>query len=325
MFQVTILALEGINIGSIENPRRAFLSVNESLKVQQKPPLFKVQLAGFKTSVFIDNGLYTIHPDVLIKNVKKAGLIIIPALSNDISKSIKDNQEVLPWLVNKYKTGSEIASLCVGAFLLAATGLLDGRECSTHWRAENDFRRLFPKVNLVTHKIMTDEKGLYTSGGAFSSANLILYLIEKYAGREMAVYCAKVFQVDMSRNTQSQFIIFQGQKSHEDECVKKAQLFIEKNYGEKISVNQLASMAPLGRRSFERRFKKATDNSAVEYMQRVKIEVAKKSLETSLVNVNQVMYEVGYSDPKSFRDTFRKITGLSPLQYRNKYYRDAQI
>jgi transcriptional regulator GlxA family with amidase domain len=107
--------------------------------------------------------------------------------------------------------------------------------------------------------------------------------------------------------------------------VKKAQLFIEKNYGEKISVNQLASMAPLGRRSFERRFKKATDNSAVEYMQRVKIEVAKKSLETSLVNVNQVMYEVGYSDPKSFRDTFRKITGLSPLQYRNKYYRDAQI
>jgi len=239
-----------------------------------------------------------------------------------MKKSLELNRDFIPWLIKHYKSGAEIASLCVGSFLLAATGLLKGRKCSTHWVAANDFRKMFPDVNLVTEKIITDENGLYSSGGAYSGVNLIVYLVEKYAGREAAVYCSKVFEIDIERGTQSPFIIFKGQKEHEDEPIKKAQEYIEKNFSNKMSVEALAAMMFLSRRNFERRFKKATSNTVVEYMQRVKIEAAKMSLESSRENVNEVMYKVGYMDPKAFRIVFKRITGLSPVQYRNKYNRE---
>jgi transcriptional regulator GlxA family with amidase domain len=174
---------------------------------------------------------------------------------------------------------------------------------------------------LVDDKIMTEANGIYTSGGAYSYLNLLLYLIEKNAGRDVAVLISKAFMIDIDRNSQSPFIIFMGQKEHEDEQVKKAQEFIESNFNEKITVDQLASRFALSRRNLERRFKKATANTIAEYIQRVKIEAAKMSLESSRVNVNEVMYKVGYTDPKAFRVTFKRITGLSPVQYRNKYNR----
>lgn len=322
MKHITILACEGSNLGSLDNPRRAFLTVNEYLKSKGMEPLFNVQLAGFSKEVKLSNGVYTIHTDEQIKNVKKTDLIIIPAFESDIKTGVKENTDLIPWIIQQHDKGSEVASLCVGAFLLAATGLLDGKNCSTHWRAFDDFKDFFPKVNLVKDKIMTDENGIYTSGGAFSSANLILYIIEKYAGREAAIYCSKTFQVDIDRHSQSPFIIFKGQKDHPDETIKKAQDFIEKNVREKISVDQLAGMLSIGRRNLERRFKKATSNSVVEYMQRVKIEAAKQRFETSAENVNEVMYNVGYNDPKAFRNIFKRFTGLSPASYKNKYNRE---
>jgi transcriptional regulator GlxA family with amidase domain len=322
MKQIVILATEGSNLGSIDNPRRAFLAVNEYLREKGQPRLFKVQIAGASKKVKLANGIYTIHPDIEIKNLKKADLLIIPAFEGDIQKGVEQNKNLIPWIMRQHRNGSEIASLCVGAFLLAATGLLDGKSCSTHWRAFDEFKNSFPKVNLVTDKILTDENGIYTSGGAFSSANLILYLIEKYAGKQASIHCSKIFQVDADRHCQSPFIIFKGQKDHNDVHIKKAQEFIEKNVSEKISVDQLASMLSIGRRNLERRFKKATSNSLVEYMQRVKVEAAKQRFETSADNVNEVMYNVGYNDPKSFRTTFKRITGLSPVNYRNKYNRE---
>jgi transcriptional regulator GlxA family with amidase domain len=237
-------------------------------------------------------------------------------------KILEDNRDFVPWITKQYKGGAEIASLCVGAFLLASTGLITGKNCATHWMAANDFKKMFPDVNLVEDKIITDENGIYSSGGAFSYLNLILYLIEKYAGREVAIFMSKAFQIDYERNSQSPFTIFIGQKEHNDEQIKKAQEFIEKNVQDKISVNQLASMLAIGRRNLERRFKKATSNSVVEYMQRVKMEAAKMRFETSTDNVNEVMYNVGYNDPKAFRTTFKRITGLSPIRYRSKYNRE---
>lgn len=325
MKHIIILATVGSNLGSIDNPRRAFLTVNEYLKDRGEFPLFKVQIAGSSKEVKLANGIYTIHPDIEIKNLKKADLIIIPAFEGNIKAGVEQNKNLIPWIINQYKSGSEVASLCVGAFLLAATGLLDGKNCSTHWRASNEFANNFPKVNLLADKIMTDENGLYTSGGAFSSANLILYIIEKYAGREAAIHCSKTFQVDIDRHSQSPFIIFEGQKDHKDEHIKKAQEFIEKNVQEKISVDQLATMLSIGRRNLERRFKKATSNSLVEYMQRVKVEAAKQQFERSADNVNEVMYNVGYNDPKAFRTTFKRFTGLSPVSYRNKYNRELSV
>jgi transcriptional regulator GlxA family with amidase domain len=186
-------------------------------------------------------------------------------------------------------------------------------------RTLDEFRKMFPDVNLVSEKIITDEQGIYSSGGANSFWNLIIYLIEKYAGRDVAILCAKIYEIEIERGSQAPFFLFLGQKDHEDEPIREAQVFIEKNFHDKITIEQLAAMSAMGRRTFERRFKKATSNTVIEYMQRVKIEAAKKSLESGKKQVNEVMYDVGYTDTKAFRTTFRKITGLSPIDYRNKY------
>lgn len=311
-------------MGTIEGPRFVFAEVNEFLRRQSQPALFDVQLVGLGASTALNDGLYTVQT-VPIREVPKTDLIVIPALESDLEKYLAANEDFQPWIVDQYTKGAEVASLCIGAFLLASTGLLLGKKCSTHWMGANNFRRMFPDVDLVEDKIITDEFGIYSSGGGFSFMNLILYLVEKYAGREAAVYCAKFFQIDFERHSQSPFIIFQGQKWHEDEGVKRAQEFIEHNFKDKITVEQLSTLIALSRRSLERRFKKATSNTISEYIQRVKIEAAKKQLEAGSKNISEVMYEVGYTDQKAFRASFKTITGLSPNEYRSKYSKNAVL
>lgn len=182
---------------------------------------------------------------------------------------------------------------------------------------------MFPDVTLVDGNIITEEHGLYSSGGATSYWNLLLYLVEKYTDRDTAILASKFFAIDIDRNSQSAFMMFQGQKEHDDAEIKHAQAFIEENFNDKITVDELADMNALGRRSFERRFKKATNNTVIEYIQRVKIEAAKRALEKSRKNISEVMFDVGYTDTKAFRDVFKKITGLTPIEYRNKYNKQA--
>jgi transcriptional regulator GlxA family with amidase domain len=230
---------------------------------------------------------------------------------------------LLPWITEQYNKGAEVASLCVGAFLLASTGLLNGKKCSTHWGFQNEFREMFPNVEVIDGSIVTEEHRLYSSGGATSYWNLLLYLTEKYTDRQMAILASKYFAIDIDRASQSAFAMFQGQRNHKDELIKKVQDFIEANIQNKITVDELADLVALGRRSFERRFKKATNNSVLEYINRVKIEFAKRSFETSRKNINEVMFDVGYTDTKAFRTIFKKITGLTPIEYRNKYNKMA--
>lgn len=147
-------------------------------------------------------------------------MVIIPAIHDDLETARKNNQEFIPWIIHQYKNGAEVVSLCVAAFFLAETGLLDGKQCATHWMHANNFRRQFPKVNMVDEKIMTKEDGIYTSGGAYAFLNLLLYLIEKNAGREIAVHISKAFSIDIDRDSQSPFIIFEGQKDHSDKKIK---------------------------------------------------------------------------------------------------------
>lgn len=324
MKHITILVPENAILGSLEGSRLLFTQVNEFFKARYEPPVFEVQLAGLARETRVSGSLYTVHAN-LISEVKKTDLVIIPAVDGSIDVALEKNRDLLPWIVEQYAKGAEVASLCMGAFLLAATGLVDGRKCATHWMAEPLFRKMFPQVDLVTEKIITDEQGIYSSGGAFSYLNLILHLIEKYAGHATAVMAAKVFAIEIERVNQLSFTIFQGQKDHEDEPIRKAQEFIEKNYQDKITVDQLARMFALGRRNLERRFKKATSNTVVEYIQRVKVEAVKKGLEASRKNINELMYDVGYSDMKAFRTVFKRYTGKSPIDYRNKYNREITV
>ena len=308
-------------VGSIEGPHKVLSQVNDLLRSQGQPPAFEIELVGLTRDCTFNQGLFTLHAHRTIAEDFRTDLILIPAPHGDLAEAVALNQPFLPWLVRQHAAGAEVASLCLGAFILAATGLLDGRQCATHWLGAAQFAAMYPAVRLVAEQVITDEQGLYSSGGAYSYLNLVLYLVEKYVSRDMAVCCAKVFQIDIGRRSQSPFVIFQGQKDHADAPIKKAQDFIEANFASKLSIEDLAALACVSRRNFERRFKKATSNTVAEYVQRVKIEAAKMSLESSQENVSEVMYSVGYSDTKAFRTLFKRITGVSPVAYRDRYSR----
>ena len=316
---------QGNNLSSIVGAYKIFTRANEYWKEVRRKELFKIELAGISKEVEFYEGLFTVKPHTNISAITKTNLIIIPSLNHNYQKAVKGNKLLIDWIEKQYKDGAEIASICTGAFLLASSGLLDGKSCSTHWAAADNFRSMFPNVNLQTDKLITDENGIYTNGGAYSFLNLMIYLVEKYYDRQTAIFCSKVFQIEIDRQSQSAFTIFTGQKLHGDEMVKKAQAYIESKLDEKISVEHLSSRFAVGRRNFDRRFIKATGNTPVEYAQRVKIEAAKKAFETSRKTINEVMYEVGYSDVKAFREVFRKITGMSPLEYRAKYNKEAMV
>lgn len=296
-----------------------FNRANAFWEARGNTPPFEVVLAGVSERSAVNNGLLVIRPEVNITSVRRTDLIIIPAISHEQTKPVKGNALLSDWIKKQYKNGAEVASMCTGAMILASTGLLDGKSCSIHWNSADTLRNLFPKVIVRPDSLITDEAGIYTNGGGYSFLNLILYLIEKYYNREAAVYCSKIYQIEIDRQKQSAFTIFTGQKSHGDDIVKKAQAYIEANFHQKISIEALSQRFAVGRRNFDRRFIKATGNTPVEYLQRVKIESAKKAFETTRKNVSEVMFGAGYSDEKAFREVFRKITGMSPLGYRQKY------
>jgi transcriptional regulator GlxA family with amidase domain len=323
MKKVSILVPESAVMQAIADPQYLFSAVNNFLLVAGKQPLFDVELVGVKKEVKLNNGMYGVNTDRQLKEISKTDLVIIPALFGDMATAIKKNEALLPWIEEQYDSGAEVASLCVGAFLLAATGLLKGKKCSTHWGFINEFREMYPDVEVVDGNIVTEEKRIYSSGGANSYWNLLLHLVEKYTNRETAILASKYFAIDIDRNSQAAFAMFKGQKDHRDEQILKAQKYIEEYVHEKITIDDLADRAAIGRRTFERRFKQATNNSVLEYIHRIKIEAAKRSFESSRKNINEVMFDVGYTDTKAFRTMFKKITGLSPIEYRNKYNKNA--
>ena len=314
---------EGNNLSSIVGPYKILNKANDYWIQNGNKKKFEIQLAGNSKNIDFYDGLFSINPNIAFSEIAKTDLIIIPSLNHNYKTALNSNEWLVDWIKKQYKNGAEIASICTGAFLLASTGLLDGKNCSTHWTATEDFRMMFPKVNLKADKLITDEHGIYTNGGAYSFLNLLIYLIEKYYDRQTALYCSKIFQIEIDRNTQSEFVIFKGQKTHSDDAIKNAQEYIENHLEEKISIEILSAKFNVGRRNFDRRFYKATGNTPIEYAQRVKVEVAKKSFETNRKTINEVMYEVGYSDAKAFREVFRKYTGMSPLEYKGKYNKES--
>ncbi|MES2703392.1 MAG: helix-turn-helix domain-containing protein [Bacteroidota bacterium] len=294
-------------------------------KLGRKEP-YKVALAGTSKKVNYHDGAVSVCPQINVADIARTDLIIIPASAiRSYSNAAKGNRQQIDWIEQQYRQGAEVASMCSGAFMLASTGLLTDRACSTHWAYADSFRSIFPQVDLRQDSLITDEHGIYTNGGGYSFLNLMLYLVEKYYDRQTAIFISKMFQIEIDRQSQSAFIIFSAQKNHDDDIIRNAQAYIETNLHQKISVEELSTRFSVGRRHFDRRFIRATGNTPLEYLQRVRIESAKKAFETTRKNVNEVMYEVGYSDVKAFREVFRKITGLSPLHYRNKYNGEAEV
>ncbi len=324
MKHLSILIPDGENnLSSIAGTYKIFTRANDIWKNKGNREVFKIELVGISENVGFHDGLFSVRPHVNISDITKTDLIIIPSLDHNYERGLRENKSLIPWLVNQYKNGASIASICTGAFLLAATGLIDGKSCSTHWSVANEFRQMFPRVNLMTDKLITDEDGICTNGGAFSFLNLIIYLIEKYYDRQTALYCVKIFQIDIDRNFQSEFSIFNGYKKHDDKEVYEAQVFLESKYQDKVIIGDIPDKLNLSRRNFDRRFIRATGVTPLEYLQRVKIEAAKKSLENTRKTVNEIMYDVGYNDTKAFRNIFSRITGVSPNDYKSKYNKEV--
>ena len=319
MKRVTILITHNAIIAAIGNTRHLFSMVNAFLQRSGKAIKFDVKLVGLKKEMKLNDGIFTVQADLTTDEIKNTDLVIIPPMTGDMESDMILNEGYISWISQQYKQGSEIAGLCVGSFLLAETGLLNGQQCSTHWQYSNEFRKRFPDIQLVDEKIITDHNGLYTSGGSNSYWNLLIYLIEKYTDRETAIWASKYFEVERNRDSQSMFIIFEGSKLHDDEAVLAAQQHIETSFKRKIITDELAELVHLGRRTFQRRFKEATHLTVKEYVQKLRIEAAKKLLERNNLSVNEVMYESGYSDIKAFRYTFKKVCGLSPLAYKKKF------
>ncbi|MET3879871.1 helix-turn-helix domain-containing protein [Chitinophaga sp. OAE865] len=319
MKQVTFLIADGVlKPSSLFNAIEIFEKANEFAEQQTGRPYYDIRLAGTNLEQPLVNGIFTLRVQPL-KTAEKADLIILPSFAEQDDFAIRKSHEALDWVITQYQAGAEVASLCTGTFLLAATGLLEGKPCATHWKAAAYFRRLFPELKLHTNKIVTDQEGVYTAGGAISSLNLALHIIEKYNGRETALYCARVLQIDIDRNSQSPFMIFEGLKDHKDEVIRSIQDFIEEHVGNRLTVEQLASQSAMDRINFTRRFKKATQLSPADYVQRIKVESAKRLFESTGMQISEVMYEVGYGDVKAFRETFKKIAGMTPGDYRNKF------
>lgn len=328
MKHVSILMPKGIVVvDTIISSFNLFQMANSYYKQQNGEPLLEIDLvADTNEAVSYQNGLIQVQPSKSIDQVESTDLVILGAIAGSIDDAVSNNEAIINWLkVQRIEKGAEIASLCRGAVLLAETGLLNGKDCSTHWFIHDEFKARYPKVNLVPESIISEDNGLYSSGGAYSFLNFIIYMIERFYGREIAIWCSKMSEIEFDRISQGQFTIFNGQKEHSDEEIKQAQEFIESNYDKKISIDELAKQFNISSRNFLRRFKKATYNTPLEYLQRVRIEVAKKKLESTVMNVQEVMFSLGYNDDKSFRTVFKKYTGITPAEYRSKYNREMAM
>ncbi|TDE12835.1 GlxA family transcriptional regulator [Dyadobacter psychrotolerans] len=294
-----------------------FESVNRFYEIDGEQPFFEINLYDQEVEYISSYGSHK------FKNFNDAvdpDLIFIPAFSSeDIFQAVIENAAFMPWLEKQYLRGAEIASFCTGAFLLAATGLLNGKTATTHINATIPFASAFPHVLLKADSVVTDDERLYTSGGATSSFHLMLYLIRNYCGKEMALRIAKMFAIDVDRNQQSYFGTFEPAQDHGDGLVNLAQKRIEKEYQEGSTIEKLIQDIPASRRNVVRRFKQATGVTPIEYLQKTRIEAAKKLLEQTDQSVLEVMLNSGYNDLKSFRQLFKKSAGLTPKEYRDKF------
>lgn len=288
-------------------------------------PLFSIDLVGFRNKTQLIPGTAVISPTKLTSEITSTDIIIIPAVHDDPESAIETNRELIEFIKYHYGKGAVVASLCVGAYILAATGLLDGRSCSTHWMHAEDLQLRFPLIRVKPEHTITDEERIMTSGGAYAFTHLILYLTEKYGSRELAIHLSKTFMIDLDRNAQSVYLNFSGNTNHLDETVRRVQLFLEHNLAKKITIDEIAEKHSIGRRTLERRFKNATGLSLLDYLQKLRIESAKRLLEKTGKNITEIMFNCSYSDSKAFREVFKKHTGISPQEYRNKFSTASRI
>jgi len=281
--------------------------------------VFDVRLAGLDSGTVGCRDGVSLQPSLTAAEVTAPDLVVVPGLDDELAASFDENRRWVPWLANWHAAGARIAGSCTGAFLVADAGVLDGRAATTHWMFAGEFARRYPAVTVRADQMIVDNGDVITSGGATAFLNLVLYLVERFAGHERANMAAKVLLVDGHRPSQLPYIAFGRRRSHDDPIVHQVQQHIDLHLGAPLRISDLASRFGLSERTLSRRFTAATGSGPRAYLQHARVQEAMRLLETSSDSVERIRGRVGYADPAAFRRVFKESTGLSPGGYREAY------
>lgn len=327
MLEVAILALDNTPLSSLSLPadilNAAGVLWNKIAGIPEKP-LFRVSIVtpgGKPVTCYKTIG---IKPNGALEKLTAPDFVLIGALAG-LDGVGQRYREQIQHLRRLHDNGAVLGSICTGAFILAETGLLDGRRATTHWGMSQLFAQLYPQVHVDTSRTVVDEGTILTSGGTTAGSDLSLYIIRKWFGSEVADQAARVLLLDPYRLYQAPYEAFHNRIAHEDDEILNGQQWMDTNYHKEISVEVLAEQCNMSRRTFERRFKKATGDSPLRYLQRIRIEKAKQLLEQGNQTFETITAEVGYEDTSSFRRMFQKVTGVPPSIYREKFRRDQSV
>jgi transcriptional regulator GlxA family with amidase domain len=322
MVSVVIPALSGTASIGTAGLMDALNKADLSAGLQAGPPaprVFEVRLAGLDSGTVACRDGVILQPSVAAGDVAAPDLVVVPGLDDDLAASFGANRGWAPWLAKWHAGGARVASSCTGAFLVADAGLLDCRPATTHWLFADELRRRYPAVQVTADQMIVDNGDVITSGGATAFLNLVLYLVERFAGHDRANLAAKVLLVDGHRSSQLPYIAFGRERAHDDVIVHQVQQHIDSHLDEPLRIAELAASFGLSERTLSRRFAAATGRGPRAYLQQARIQHAKRLLETAGDPIDRVRRQVGYSDPGAFRRVFKQATGLSPSGYRDAY------
>jgi transcriptional regulator GlxA family with amidase domain len=309
-------------VGPLEVFRHAGVIWN-LLTGQAAAPRFRVTSASLTGKAVECEGPLTIQPGASLADVRKTDLIFIPSTGMNFDSMVRRNQRLLPWLRRKHARGAAVASVCAGVGLVAAAGLLDGKRATTHWALADRFRREYPRVRWMPEQLVTEDGDVFCGGGMHAAMDLSLYLVEKFCGHETAVQCARALLIDTPRSSQSDFAVVPLRTRHQDEDVARAQDWIHENFRKEFHIEELAARMGMSPRNFARRFRHATGDPPLVYLQRLRIATARRLLESNGRTVQEVGTAVGYEDVAFFRDLFRRHTGVTPQAYRERFGRPS--
>ena len=281
--------------------------------------IFDIRLVGLDDRPIACLDGVVLHPHVAAAELDPPDLVVVPGLDDDLVPSFLRNRAWVPWLAKWHAAGARVATSCTGAFLAADAGVLDGKQATTHWIAADAFRRRFPRVLLTPERMVVDAGDVISSGGATTFLTLVIYLTERYGSHERAVLAAKVMLIDGERRSQLPYVAFGPSRDHGDQLIHRVQSFMDTHLAAGVTVEELAAHASVSTRTLDRRFKAGTGQTPRGYLQQIRIQAAKRLLETTTDPVDHLRARVGYGDPTAFRRAFTRATGLGPRQYRQKY------
>jgi transcriptional regulator GlxA family with amidase domain len=322
MTEVTVVLLDQTFSSTAIGPMEVFRhagSLWNLLTGAPQQPRFRVTTASADGKpVFCDGGI-KIQPNAALKDIRKTDLIFIPTTGLVLENVAEHNAPVVPWLRRWHKRGAAIASVCSGVGLMAATGMLDGKRATTHWALADLFRKMYPRVNWMPELMVTEDHGFYCGGGVHAALDLSLYLVERFCGHEVAMQTAKALLIETPRAWQSGFGIVPLKTDHTDASISSAQEWLHKNFHQNFPLDAPAKRVGMSLRNFVRRFKAATGDSPLIYLQKLRIAAAKRMLEGNHRSMQEISDAVGYQDVAFFRALFQRHTGVSPSAYRERF------